>query len=65
MLSSITKKREIESASSPLVGFGELNDNIIKGLTSLLSIEKKSEFIAYTYGLCNEKCIKGSTRRQT
>jgi hypothetical protein len=27
------------SASSPLVDFGELNDNTIKGLTSLLSIE--------------------------
>jgi hypothetical protein len=30
-----------ESASSPLVGFGELNDNIIKGLTSLLSVEQE------------------------
>ena len=30
-----------ESASSPLVGFGGLNDNIIKGLTSLLSVEEK------------------------
>jgi hypothetical protein len=39
MLSSITKKGESESASSPFVGFGELNDNTIKGLTSLLSIE--------------------------
>ena len=27
------------SASSPLVGVGELNDNTIKGLTSLLSVE--------------------------
>ena len=40
MLSSITKKREIVSASSPLVGFGELNDNTIKDLTSLLSVEQ-------------------------
>ena len=40
MLSSITKKGEIVSASSPLVGFGELNDNTIKGLTSLLSVSK-------------------------
>jgi hypothetical protein len=46
-----------ESASSPLVGFGELNDNTIKGLTTLLSVEQKIEFIAYTYGLWNEKCI--------
>jgi hypothetical protein len=30
-----------KSASSPLVGFGELNDNIIKGLTSLLSVEQE------------------------
>jgi hypothetical protein len=36
----------LESASSPLVDFGELNDNTIKGLTSLLSVEK--EIIAYT-----------------
>jgi hypothetical protein len=28
-----------ESASSLLVGFGDLNDDIIKGLTSLLSVE--------------------------
>jgi hypothetical protein len=28
-----------ESASNFLVGFDELNDNIIKGLTSLLSVE--------------------------
>jgi hypothetical protein len=28
-----------ESASSHLVGFGGLNDNIIKGLIGLLSVE--------------------------
>jgi hypothetical protein len=39
------------------VDFGELNDNTIKGLTSLLSVEKKIKFITYTYGLWNEKCI--------
>jgi hypothetical protein len=32
---------ESESASNPLVGFRELNDNIIKGLTSLLSVEQE------------------------
>jgi hypothetical protein len=37
-----------ESASSPLVSFGELNDNTIKGLTSLLSVEQEIKFIAYT-----------------
>jgi hypothetical protein len=57
VLSSITKKEGIVSASNPLVGFGELNDNIIKGLTSLLSVEQEIEFIAYTCGLCNDKCI--------
>ena len=31
-MSSITKKGEIESASRPLIGFGELNDKMIKGL---------------------------------
>ena len=35
-LSSITKKGEIESASRPQMGFGELNDNMIKGLTLYL-----------------------------
>ena len=57
MLSSITKKGEIESASSPLVGFGGFNDNVIKGLTSLLSVEQEIEFITYTCGLWNEKFI--------
>ena len=36
------------SASSHLVGFCELNDNTIKGLISLLSVEHEIEFIAYT-----------------
>ena len=47
-----------ESASSPLVGFVEFNDNTIKGLTSLLSVEHEIEFIAYTCALWNEKCIQ-------
>ena len=29
-----------ESASSPLVAFGWLNDNVIKGLTRLLSVDR-------------------------
>jgi hypothetical protein len=57
VLSSITKKGEIVSASIPLVGFGELNDNTIKGLASLLGVEQEIEFIAYTCGLWNEKYI--------
>ena len=40
------------------MGFGELNDNTIKGLISLLSVEQEIEFIAYTCGLWNEKCIQ-------
>jgi hypothetical protein len=47
----------VESASSPLVGFGELNDNIIKCLISLLSVEQEIKFIAYTCGLWNDKHI--------
>ena len=46
------------SASSPLVDFGELNDNTIKCLTSLLSVKQKIEFIAYPLELWNEKCIQ-------
>ena len=65
MLSSITKKGEIVSASSPLVGFGKLNDNTIKGLISLPSVEQEIEPIAYTCGLCINKYIQGSTGRQT
>ena len=42
----------------PFSGFGELNDNTIKGLTSLLSVEQEIEFIAYTCGLWNKKCIQ-------
>ena len=53
------------SASSPLVGFGKLNDNTIKGLISLLSVEQEIKSIAYTCGLCINKYIQGSTSRQT
>jgi hypothetical protein len=55
--SSCRSLRVHESAPSPLVVFGELNDNTIKGLTSLLSVEQEFEFIVYTCGLWNEKCI--------
>jgi hypothetical protein len=37
VLSSITKKGEIESS---LMGFGVLDDNTIKGLTRVLSVEQ-------------------------
>jgi len=47
------------------VGFGELNDNMIKGLISLLSVEQDIESIAHTCGLCINKYVQGSTSRQT
>jgi hypothetical protein len=65
VLSSITKKGEIVSAYSLLVGFGKLNNNTIKGLISLLSVEQEIESVAYTCGLCINKYIQGSTSRQT
>ena len=40
------------------MGFDELNDNTIKGLASLPSVEHEIEFVTYTCGLWNEKCIK-------
>jgi hypothetical protein len=30
------------------VGFGELNDNTTKGLTSLLRVEHETKYIEYT-----------------
>ena len=33
------------SASSPLVGFGKLNDNTIKGLTNLLSVKQEIKLL--------------------
>jgi hypothetical protein len=41
-LSSITKNEEIESASRPLVDFGVLNDNLIKG--PILCVKGLSRF---------------------
>jgi hypothetical protein len=60
---------KIVSASSPLVGFGRLNDNTIRGLTSILSVEEQTfDYIVYTwrYELVYDlKCIKGITKMQT
>ena len=47
------------------MGFDKLNDNTIKGLISLLSVEQEIESIAYTCGLCINKYIQGSTSKQT
>jgi hypothetical protein len=38
----------VVSASSPFMGFGELNYNVIKGLTSLLSVDQETKYIEYT-----------------
>jgi hypothetical protein len=43
---SDTGSDDCVSASSPLVGFSELNDNTIKDLTSLRSVEQEIEFVA-------------------
>jgi hypothetical protein len=49
ILRTLTVSITYESASIPLVGFGELNHNTIKGLTSLLSVEQEIEYIANTW----------------
>lgn len=54
--------RVIVSASSPFVGFDGLSDNKIKGLTSLLCVKQKIDYIAYTWIhelVYDLKCIKG------
>ena len=45
-LMHVTKHHE--SASSPLVGFG-LNDNMIKGLTNLLSVGQEVGYLTGTW----------------
>jgi hypothetical protein len=42
VLSSITKKGEIESASNPFMAFGDLDNNTLKGLFSLPSVEQEN-----------------------
>jgi hypothetical protein len=44
VLSSITKKGEIESAFIPFVSFGDLDDNTFKRLTSLISVEQEIQY---------------------
>jgi hypothetical protein len=50
-LSSITKKGEIESASRPLMDFGVLNDNLIKGLISCVKCISRFLMKLQTYSL--------------
>jgi hypothetical protein len=39
VLSSITKKGELESISGSFVGFGDLDNNTLKGLILLVSVK--------------------------
>jgi hypothetical protein len=48
VLSSITKKGEIESAFIPFVDFGDLDNNTLKGLTCLLSVEQEIQYDEHT-----------------
>jgi hypothetical protein len=48
VLSSITKKGEIESVFIPFVSFGDLDDNTFKRLTSLLSVEQEIQYDEHT-----------------
>ena len=58
MLSSITKKGEIESAFIPFVSFGDLDNNTFKGLTSLLSVEQEIQYDEYTWIVYNDQWTK-------
>jgi hypothetical protein len=55
VLSSITKKREIESAVIPFVSFGDLDNNTFKGLTSLLSVEQEIQYDEHTWIVYNDQ----------
>ena len=54
-MSSITKKGEIESASRPLMNFGELNDNIIKERIFLFQISWVGFYLYIIYALTHVK----------
>jgi hypothetical protein len=58
VLSSITKKGEIESAFIPFVGFGDLDNNTFKGLTSLLSVEQEIQYDVHTWIVYNDQWTK-------
>jgi hypothetical protein len=55
VLSSITKKGEIESAFIPFVSFGDLDNNTFKGLTSLLSVEQEIQYDEHTWIVYNDQ----------
>jgi hypothetical protein len=48
VLSSITKKGEIEIAFIHFVSFGDLDNNTFKGLTSLLGVEQEIQYDEHT-----------------
>jgi hypothetical protein len=58
VLSSITKKGEIESAFISFVGFGDSDNNTFKGLTSLLSVEQEIQYDEYTWIVYNDQWTK-------
>jgi hypothetical protein len=58
VLSSITKKGEIESAFIPFVGFGDLDNNTFKSLTSLLSVEHEIQYDEHTWIVYNDQWKK-------
>jgi hypothetical protein len=44
-----------ESAFIPFVGFGDLDNNIFKGLTSLLSVEHEIQYDEHTLIVYNDQ----------
>jgi hypothetical protein len=58
VLSSITKKGEIESAFISFVSFGDLDNNTFKGLTSLLSVEQEIQYDEHIWIVYNDQWIK-------
>jgi hypothetical protein len=62
VLSSITKKGEIESAFIPFVSFGDLDDKTFKRITSLLSVEQEIQYDEHTWIVYNDSELRFNTR---
>jgi hypothetical protein len=62
VLSSITKKGEIESAFIPSVSFSDLDNNTFKRLTSLLSVEQEIQYDEHTWIVYNDSKQRFNTR---
>jgi hypothetical protein len=50
--------RHSESAFIPFVGFGDLDNNKFKGLTSFLSVEQKIQYDEHTWIVYNDQETK-------